>query len=227
MCQLCRALNLGKAGWHLFLEKGMIYMIIRRAKIDDVHEAAELICMAWYENAHVPMDGTNKIEVRQVIENFYKQPKNMLSYQYVDVAEDKNGIVGLILSYPWEFVPRLCKPIIEEMPKVYKTSQEDFNNKVIPMVKSKDKRFGEYYVDSIAVYPEYRRRGIAGELLKVAKIKSLTYGFDKIFLTVKLGNKKAVSLYKKRGYNVKKSISSAGFEYLSALKLIDSKKLLA
>lgn len=202
-------------------------MIIRRAKIDDAYEAAELICMAWQENAYVLTGSTNKSEVREVIENFYKQPKNVLSYQYIDVAEGKNGIAGLVLSFPWEFAPRLSKPIIEELPEIYRASKEDFRDKVIPMIKTKEAKHDEYYVDSVAVYPEYRGHGIAGELLKVAKIKSSTYGFDKISLIVKPENKRAIALYENHGYAVRGNLTLAGIKYLSMIKSVDSKKALA
>lgn len=85
----------------------------------------------------------------------------------------------------------------------------------------------EYYVDSVAVYPEYRRHGIAGELLKVAKIKSSTYGFDKISLIVKPENKRAIALYENHGYAVRGKLTLAGIKYLSMIKSVDSKKALA
>ena len=202
-------------------------MIIRRAKIDDAYEAVELICMAWQENAYVLAGSTNKIEVKEVIEKFFKQPKNALSYQYADVAEDKNGIAGLVLSFPWDFVPKLNKPIVEKLPGIYKSSREDFKNKVIPMIKTREAMPNEYYVDSVAVYPEYRGHGIASKLLKVAKIKSSTYGFDKMSLIVKPENKKAISLYKNHGYSVRGKLTLAGIKYLSMIKSVKSKKALA
>lgn len=202
-------------------------MIIRRAKIDDAHEAAELICMAWEEAAYVLAGTTNKLEVREVIENFFKQPKNVLSYQYIDVAEGKNGIAGLVLSFPWDFTTRLNKPIVEELPDIYKSSEENFKDKVIPMIKTIEAKPNEYYVDSVAVYPQYRGRGIAGELLKVAKIKSSTYGFDKISLIVKPGNKAAINLYKNHGYATRGYITLAGKKYLSMVKSVDQEKALA
>jgi ribosomal protein S18 acetylase RimI-like enzyme len=180
-------------------------MIIRRAKIDDAHEAAELICMAWQENAYALTGSTNMAEVRRVIENYYKQPKNVLSYQYADVVEDKNGIAGLILSFPWEFVPRLSKPILEELPEKYGADHEKLTNNVISIINTKEAKSDEYYVDSIAVYPEYTGQGIANELLKVARIKSSTYGFDRMSLIVKPANKRAVTLYREHGYEASPS----------------------
>lgn len=202
-------------------------MIIRRAKVDDAYEAAELICMAWQENAYM-LTGSDSIDdAREVIETFFKQPKNVLSYQYADVAEDNDRIAGLVLSFPWDFVPRLNKPIIEELPEMYKSSRKDFEEKVIPMIKTKEANPDEYYVDSVAVYPEYRGRGIAGGLLNVAKIKSSTYGFDKMSLIVKPENVKAIALYKDNGYVVRDNLMLAGIKYLSMVNSIDQEKSLA
>lgn len=202
-------------------------MIIRRAKIEDAHDAAELISMAWQESACVLAGTTNKSEVRGIIENFFKQPKNVLSYQYADVAEGKDGIAGLILSFPWDFSTRLNKPIVEELPEIYKSSEEDFKEKVIPMIKTKEAKSNEYYVDSVAVYPKYRGRGIAGKLLEVAKIKSSTYGFDKMSLIVKPENKAAITLYKNHGYAVRGNLSLAGKKYISMVKSKDKERALA
>jgi GNAT superfamily N-acetyltransferase len=202
-------------------------MIIRRAKIDDAHEASELICMAWEESACVLAGSTKKSEVREIIKNFYKQPRNVLSYQYIDVAEGKNGILGLVLSFPWSFASRLNKPIVEELPEIYKSSKENFESRVIPMIKTKEAKSDEYYVDSISVYPKYRGKGIGDKLLKVAKIKSSTYGFNKMSLIVKPENKRAINLYKSNGYAVRGRVTLSGKKYLSMIKSINSERAMA
>lgn len=195
-------------------------MVIRRAKIEDAEEAVDLICMAWQECAGVLAGTSNKAEIKSIVGNFYRQPRNVLSYQYIDVAEGENGIAGLVLSFPWDFSKRLNKPIIEKLPDIYQSNESDFNNKVIPMIKTNEAKPNEYYVDSIAVYPQYRGNGIASGLLNVAKMKSLTYRFNKMSLVVKPENKAAIGLYKKHGYAVRGNLKLAGRKYLSMVKSI-------
>lgn len=51
------------------------------------------------------------------------------------------------------------------------------------------------YIVALEISPEYRHRGIATELLKMAQHK-----FNSYKLTVRKTNKEAVSLYQKNGY---------------------------
>ncbi len=51
------------------------------------------------------------------------------------------------------------------------------------------------YIVALEITPEYRHRGIATELLKMAQHK-----FNSYKLTVRKTNKEAVSLYQKNGY---------------------------
>lgn len=58
------------------------------------------------------------------------------------------------------------------------------------------------HIISIAVLPEYRRRGIASTLIKKAmETLKKEYGCDEIFLEVRVTNNQAISLYKKLGFN--------------------------
>lgn len=53
------------------------------------------------------------------------------------------------------------------------------------------------YVDFIATSPEYRRKGVGGQLLKFAEAG---LDFDELYLDVLKDNLPAVSLYEKMGY---------------------------
>lgn len=59
------------------------------------------------------------------------------------------------------------------------------------------------HVISIAVLPEYRRRGIAASLLERA-LKALKedYGCEEVYLEVRISNSPAISLYQKLGFTV-------------------------
>lgn len=62
------------------------------------------------------------------------------------------------------------------------------------------------HIVSIAVLPEYRRRGI-GRSLVVEVMKALVeYGATECFLEVRVGNDPAISLYKLLGFNTVRTI---------------------
>ena len=199
----------------------MICLNIRQAKIEDAEEAAELICMAWGECAYVLAGSNNQKVAQEVIKKFYKQPDNILSYQNIYVAEVRNRIAGLILSFPSDHFPRLSKLLVEKLPKFYKSDAKDYQRKVVPMLKTKEAEPGEYYIDSLAVYPQYRACGIGSKLLKAATLKSHKLGISKISLIVKPENKGALKLYKKHGYSVRGKLKQAGTNFLSMVNLIN------
>ena len=61
------------------------------------------------------------------------------------------------------------------------------------------------HVISIAVLPEYRRRGIAKALLtRAMKILKEEYGCEEVYLEVRVSNQPAISLYRKLGFEVVK-----------------------
>ncbi|MFX1465087.1 MAG: GNAT family N-acetyltransferase [Promethearchaeota archaeon] len=60
------------------------------------------------------------------------------------------------------------------------------------------------HIVSIAVIDEYRRRGIASQLLKEALEGFREYDASESFLEVRQSNKEAISLYRKLGYVEKK-----------------------
>lgn len=58
----------------------------------------------------------------------------------------------------------------------------------------------EAHVATIAVHPEFRRKGIARRLLAFALIDAYHAGMEKSFLEVRRGNDAAISMYQRFGY---------------------------
>lgn len=59
---------------------------------------------------------------------------------------------------------------------------------------------GEAYIDNVAVRPDYRRLGLGEKLLETAQKNAFGRGCEFITLEVRRSNEKAISLYKKLGY---------------------------
>lgn len=62
------------------------------------------------------------------------------------------------------------------------------------------------HVISIAVLPEYRRRGIGEALMRKAMEAMKNYGATEYYLEVRVSNIPAISLYKKLNYSIVKRI---------------------
>jgi ribosomal protein S18 acetylase RimI-like enzyme len=72
---------------------------------------------------------------------------------------------------------------------------------VRPMVRLEAKAPGSWYVNVIATFPEFRRRGIAGRLLKVAEEKARKERALSLSVIVGSWNESAARLYGSAGYS--------------------------
>ncbi len=61
---------------------------------------------------------------------------------------------------------------------------------------------GEAYITNVAVFPAYRRRGVAGALISKAASDSFERGCAFITLEVRRSNTAAVTLYEKLGFEL-------------------------
>ena len=61
---------------------------------------------------------------------------------------------------------------------------------------------GSYYINVIAVYPDYRRLGLGGRLLDLAHAQAEARGFSQLSLAVFEENASAVRLYERAGFTV-------------------------
>lgn len=62
------------------------------------------------------------------------------------------------------------------------------------------------HIVSIAVLPQYRQKGIGKALVSKAMEGMLLYGAKQCFLEVRVANTEAISLYKKLGFEVTRTI---------------------
>ena len=65
----------------------------------------------------------------------------------------------------------------------------------------------EYYISNIAVYPEYRRRGVGKKLIFLAHEEARNADVRRVVLDVEKDNPGAIKLYEKLGYKVIKEFS--------------------
>jgi ribosomal protein S18 acetylase RimI-like enzyme len=71
-----------------------------------------------------------------------------------------------------------------------------------PFVSIKEAEDDEYFVAHLAVLPGFEGRGLGGQLLSHAESKAMEAGFARIALTVDLDNARAVSLYRRSGFQI-------------------------
>lgn len=169
-------------------------LVFRKAKKSDCHKIAELALIAgegfpayfWEQSAR---NGEDILDVGT--RNAASETDNF-SYRNTIVAEYNGDIVAMLLAY------RL--PGAE--------NAEDLNalpELVRPLVELEQCVPGSYYINMIAVQPEYRNRGIGSKFLDRANRLAQEEGCDLLSIEVFEQNKAALRLYQKHGYEVMES----------------------
>ena len=60
----------------------------------------------------------------------------------------------------------------------------------------------EIHISTLAVHPQYRRNGVAQDLLDAAIRRALSMGVEWVTLEVRVSNSPAVELYRKNGFEI-------------------------
>ncbi|MGC9148178.1 MAG: GNAT family N-acetyltransferase [Sulfolobales archaeon] len=81
----------------------------------------------------------------------------------------------------------------------------------------KNKRRKSVYIDSLALDMSYRGRGLGKVFLEKLEDLFRKEGFEKIYLTVKHNNLRALSLYLKKGFRIKNLVLILGLEDLDKI----------
>lgn len=161
---------------------------------------AQGICMAL----HTPQDGA----VLKGIAMICEREDVLYSYIHTLIAWDGNEPAGICLCYDGG---RYHEMRMRTFPLFDKLMQNDSGHKGMDLENAEDEAVeGEYYVDSLAVLPQYRRRGIGRMLLEAQVEKAKLAGFNKITLLVDPKNTSAQKLYKEVGFREESEVYAFG-----------------
>jgi len=154
---------------------------LRPAKPDDAERASVLLYSAYlHMQVNYPLheEGANRFIER--LEHFFRQDGDRFSYQFIEVAERRGEVVGLVLSFGGREEERLNAAIGWQLER---EAQED-----------------EWYVDALAVFTNWGRKGIGTRLLQVTEQQARHHRYPKIALNVAQENEQALSLYRRLQY---------------------------
>jgi ribosomal protein S18 acetylase RimI-like enzyme len=144
-------------------------------------------------------------KVLKIIEMYFEMPETPCSkqYSYIDVVDD--ALRGFMLGYPVREIGKMPRSIIFRLGKLVKLC--GFSNvvKIVSRALSIIKYFpklykNEYFLSNLAVYQEYRGRGVGTGLLEKAEEEAKTMGLEKLSLYVEVDNPGAIRLYEKYGF---------------------------
>ena len=114
------------------------------------------------------------------------------------VADEDGRIIGGCTGYEVENG--------EEAVDDFKSSFPAF----VPVFELFARAEGDWFVDSMGVYPSARGRGIAGRLLDSCLARGRERGYSRVSLVVESDNEPAVRLYRSRNFETRDSLPFAG-----------------
>ncbi|GCE22143.1 GNAT family N-acetyltransferase [Dictyobacter kobayashii] len=154
---------------------------LRPAQPNDAERASALLYSA-YNHRQVPYPLPEETENRfgERLQHFFREQGNRFSYQYIQVAEHRSEVVGLVLSFGGRDEERL--------------------NAAIGWRLEHEANDDEWYVDALAVFTNWGRKGIGTRLLQAAEQQGRQQHYHKIALNVAQENEQALSLYQHLHY---------------------------
>jgi ribosomal protein S18 acetylase RimI-like enzyme len=174
---------------------------VRNAAPDDAIAFADLAAMASGDLAPLLYGGRGPAMFR----GMFARPGNLASHDKAFFATAGGQAAGMLLGFTW--------------------AQQEAENEATDMLYLRYLRLralwallvlvagpgwfgrafeGEYYINYIAVYPDFRGRGIGMSLLDRAQEAGLANNCTALSLDVEASNEPAISLYRKHGFHVAK-----------------------
>src|SRR5437868_12500694 len=149
---------------------------IRPAQPVDAEVAAALLYSA-YMHTHVtsPLPEADESGLIEHLDHFFRQDGNRISYQNIQLAEQSSEVVGLVLSFGGR--------------------DEAGLNAAVGSWLQREAQDDEWYVDALAVFSNWGRKGTGTRLLQSAEQQARQHHYPKIALHVAQGNKEALELY--------------------------------
>lgn len=176
---------------------------IREARPEEAGRIADLIIMAMTEECCLHFCGPDHDidDFRRVMTSLVARTDTQYSYLNTLVAIEETApvpgvsapgcIVGICVSYDGALLHQLRQAFIDAAIKEW-----GMDHSAIP----EETQAGELYLDSLAVDPAYRGRGIARLLLEASVEKSKRMNLPSTGLLVDVGNPRAEALYNKVGF---------------------------
>ena len=188
--------------------------MIRPAVSEDAPQAVPLIFEAIGAITFV-LTGTKVLaEAMSILENFFEQEGNRLSYKNTIVIESETGvgegsILGVAISYDGTVARELDEPL-EEAAKL----QSGLSDYSIPT----EAELGEYYLDTVSVNRNCQGRGFGRQLIEAVCEQGRQLGRNRVGLLVDVTNPDAKRLYGRLQFRGNKQRELAGEEYFHMVR---------
>jgi ribosomal protein S18 acetylase RimI-like enzyme len=176
---------------------------LRPATIEDAHLAAVLLAETNGDFG-VEVLGLGKQDLQfSALKQWFADSGNRFSYQYSSIAEKDGITAGLLLAFPGSKLGALELGCAKRIFGIYGLGgaiNMIWLNK--SLANNKEAENDEYLIAHLAVDERFRRHGIAQALLEKAELDAHSLELNKLVLEVEIGNEKAITLYRKAGFEI-------------------------
>jgi ribosomal protein S18 acetylase RimI-like enzyme len=174
---------------------------LRPATPGDAEPAAALI----YETALTLGDyifGQSGPEgTTRILAVLFREKGHLFSFQCTTLALSGGEVVGLVQALPAATLGMAGARLVRACAKCFGLGAAiRMAWRSYPLAFEPDAKAGEYYVDTLAVAPARRNRGIGRALLEDAERRARELGFPVCSLSVMLHNTNALRFYRRAGY---------------------------
>lgn len=172
-------------------------IIIEKAKKTDAAEIVRLISLAD-KDAVLALSGKDDIDdaLRQYEINFGREDI-YFSYKNIFVARSNRQILGCILYFRGED----------------ESNFQSISERPLEMEMENESDPDEIYIDSLAVLPECRGKGIAKQLVKQVTLEARKQGVQKVGLLADKNKAYLGRMYQTLGFNVTAEVSLLNDHY--------------
>ncbi|MCX6055861.1 MAG: GNAT family N-acetyltransferase [Chloroflexi bacterium] len=137
------------------------------------------------------------------LQKWFCSPGNRFSYQVSLISQQESKITGLLVRFSGSRLASLELGCIKQMIPIYGllgAVKMIRRNKLLASAKEAER--DEYYISHLAVDTEFRRQGIAQELINRAIEETQREKLDRLVLSVEIDNSPAIQLYLKMGFRI-------------------------
>jgi ribosomal protein S18 acetylase RimI-like enzyme len=173
-------------------EAAKMDVTLRPATLDDIPDLAQLHLLA----AHglfdaLYHDAIPGLPINEIIERVLA-PTETMSYKSASVAVRDGKVIGEIQTFPFDhFGNAPPDPFIpKERLALYK-----------PFEPLRPLGAGSYYINILAVYPQFQGKGIGSKLVNLARSQAVQRGFSKLSLH-SFDDAPVVAFYQRLGFTV-------------------------
>lgn len=164
----------------------------RKATPSDANVIAQLLMYSMEDITYDFIGTRDQNKAIEFLSELIMQANNQYSYENAWIYEIDGKIAGTCIVYDGSLLYELRQPVLDLL-------LTKFNRKINPQDETEP---GEIYIDNVAIFPEFRGKGIGTEIFQFIIEEYADKKNQTIGLLVDLNKPRAQKLYESLGFKV-------------------------